>query len=133
MSGTAPSQGSSSGRRLLADAQAADARDHARNDSRDDGTADGTADDGRLRAAVERRVQRIAKAERERSSLLAQSVYMGTIAGLIVVPVVAGAYLGRWLDERIVGGYSVRWTIGLLLAGVLLGAINVYLFVRERH
>lgn len=92
----------------------------------------GTPANGRLRDEVDRRVRRIERAERERSSLLAQSVYMGTIAGLFVVPVIVGAYLGSWLDGAI-EGYSVRWTIGLILLGVIVGAVNVWLFVRERQ
>jgi Putative F0F1-ATPase subunit Ca2+/Mg2+ transporter len=40
-----------------------------------------------------------------------------------VLPVVAGAYLGRWLDS-LVAGYSVRWTVSLILLGVVVGAVN---------
>ncbi|HCU54125.1 MAG TPA: F0F1 ATP synthase subunit, partial [Gammaproteobacteria bacterium] len=48
-----------------------------------------------------------------------------------VLPVIGGAYLGRWLDS-LVAGYSIRWTVSLILLGVFLGAVNVYLFIRER-
>lgn len=70
------------------------------------------------------------QAEKESSSLLAQSIYLGTLALLLVLPVVIGAYLGRWLDS-LIEGYSVRWTVSLIVIGVALGAFNVYLFVRE--
>lgn len=70
------------------------------------------------------------QAEKERSTLLAQSIYLGTLALLLVLPVVVGAYLGRWLDG-LVEGYSVRWTVSLIVIGVALGAFSVYLFVRE--
>ena len=29
-------------------------------------------------------------------------------------------------------GYSFRWTIGLIFAGLVVGVINVYMYVRER-
>jgi ATP synthase protein I len=48
-----------------------------------------------------------------------------------VLPVVGGAYLGQWLDS-LLAGYSIRWTVSLILLGVFLGAVNVYLFIRER-
>ena len=51
-----------------------------------------------LNDAVRKDVERIEKGERERRSMLGYTVFMGTIAGLFVVPVVGGAYLGRWLD-----------------------------------
>lgn len=83
-----------------------------------------------LGTQVERQARRLKKAERERPTLLGQTVYIGTLGLLFVLPVVGGAYLGHWLDS-LQAGYSVRWTLGLILAGVVLGAINVYLFIRE--
>jgi len=83
-----------------------------------------------LRKQVERQAQRMKKAERERPTLLGQTVYMGTLGLLIVLPVIGGAYLGQWLDS-LATGYSIRWTVSLIVVGVFLGALNVYLFVRE--
>jgi ATP synthase protein I len=90
-----------------------------------------TGSDDRLREEVEKRARRMDRAEHDRGSLLSQSVYMGTIAGLFVLPVVGGAYLGNWLDG-LSAGYSVRWTVGMIFLGVVVGGVNVYLFVRER-
>ena len=84
----------------------------------------------RLQAEVKKRVQRMERAERERDSLLAQTVFLGSIAGLFVVPIVAGAYLGHWIDEM-QHGYSVRWTVSLILAGVFVGGVNVYLYLQK--
>jgi len=47
-----------------------------------------------------------------------------------VLPVVAGAYLGHWLDN-LAEGYSVRWTLSMIILGVFIGAVNVYLFIKE--
>jgi len=79
---------------------------------------------------VERQAERMKQAERERPTLLSQTVYLGTLGLLFVIPVVGGAYLGQWLDG-LMEGYSVRWTISLILLGVFIGAVNVYLFIRE--
>lgn len=87
--------------------------------------------DEQLRRAVEKQVKRMQRAEKERPTLLAQSVFMGTLALLFVLPVIVGAYLGNWLDNM-AQGYSIYWTIGLLLVGLVVGVINVYIFVRER-
>jgi len=92
------------------------------------------SDDGgkQLRDAVEHQAGRLKRAERERSRLIAQTVYLGSLALMFVVPVVAGAYLGRWIDG-LFEGYSIRFTISLIVLGVGIGAVNVYLFVRERR
>lgn len=83
-----------------------------------------------LRQKVERQARRMKKAERERPTLIGQTVYVGTLGLLFVLPVVGGAYLGHWLDN-LAEGYSIRWTMSLLLLGVFIGALNVYLFIRE--
>lgn len=83
-----------------------------------------------LKKQVEQQARRMQKAERERPTLIGQTVYMGTLGLLFVLPVVGGAYLGRWLDG-LVAGYSVRWTISLILLGVFIGMLNVYLFIKE--
>ena len=83
-----------------------------------------------LRQKVERQARRMQKAERERPTLIRQTVYIGTLGLLFVLPVVGGAYLGHWLDS-LAEGYSVRWTMSLILLGVIIGALNVYLFIRE--
>lgn len=83
-----------------------------------------------LRKQVERQAQRMQKAEREQPTLIGQTVYIGTLGLLLVLPVIGGAYLGQWLDS-LVSGYSIRWTISLILTGVAIGALNVYLFIKE--
>jgi ATP synthase protein I len=84
----------------------------------------------KLRRSIERQAQRMAQAERERPTLLSQTVFLGVLALLLVVPVVIGAYLGHWLDE-LSEGYSVHWTVSLILAGLFVGIFNVYLYIRE--
>lgn len=79
---------------------------------------------------VERQARRMKKAEHEQSTLIGQTIYTGTLGLLFVLPVIGGAYLGQWLDS-LVAGYSIRWTISLILLGVFTGALNVYLFIKE--
>jgi ATP synthase protein I len=86
--------------------------------------------DKQLRDQVERKARRMKRAERDRLSLMAQTVYVGTLGLVMVLPVVLGAYLGHWLDTQL-AGYSMRWTLSLILVGLVVGAVNVYLLVRE--
>ncbi len=83
-----------------------------------------------LRKQVERQARRMKKAERERPTLISQTVYIGTLGLLFVLPVIGGAYLGQWLDS-LATDYSSRWTVSLILVGVFVGALNVYLFIKE--
>ena len=84
-----------------------------------------------LKKHVERQARRMKKAEFEQPTLIAQTAYIGTLGLLFVLPLIAGAYLGQWIDSQI-PGYSIRWTVSLILLGVFIGGVNVYLFIRER-
>ncbi len=84
----------------------------------------------KLRTSVHVQAGRIRKAEKARSTLLANTIYLGTLGVVFVLPVIGGAYLGTWLDNRM-KGYSFSWTLTMILLGVFVGAIDVYLFVRE--
>ena len=88
-------------------------------------------DDKELRKHIERQARRMKKAEHERPTLIAQTVYVGVLGLLFVLPVIVGAYLGHWLDNQ-ASGYSVRWTTSLILLGVFIGGMNVYLFIKEK-
>lgn len=83
-----------------------------------------------LRKRVEQQARRMKQAEKDRPTLISQTVYIGTLGLVFVLPVVGGAYLGRWLDG-LVDGYSIRWTLSMLFLGVIIGAANVYLLIRE--
>jgi ATP synthase protein I len=79
---------------------------------------------------IDRQTRRMKQADRDRRTLMAQTVYIGTLGLVFVLPVVAGAYLGRWLDS-LAAGYSIRWTVSLILLGVITGMINVYFLIKE--
>ena len=86
--------------------------------------------DKKLVERVEQQAKRMKQAERDRTTLFAQASYLGVLGLLFVLPVVGGAYLGRWLDG-LMQGYSVRWTLSLIFLGLVIGAFNVYHFTRN--
>jgi ATP synthase protein I len=84
----------------------------------------------RLEEQVKKQARRIKQAEKDKRTLLGQTIYLGTLGLMFVLPVVGGAYLGQWLDS-LTAGYEVHWTVSLIVLGVVVGAVNVYLFLRE--
>jgi ATP synthase protein I len=84
-----------------------------------------------LRKKIDSQIKRIKKAEHDRPNLLSQTIYIGTLGLVMVLPVIGGVYLGRWLDS-LLAGYSVRWTLSLLFTGVVIGTFNVYFLLKER-
>ncbi|MDH4052251.1 MAG: AtpZ/AtpI family protein [Rubrivivax sp.] len=84
-------------------------------------------DDDRLHDALDHQVGRWRSARKP--GVLGLLVTGGTAGLLLVVPLVLGAYLGRWIDEQ-AAGYSVRWTVNLILLGLAVGVFNVVIFFR---
>lgn len=84
----------------------------------------------KLEEQVEKAAKRLERADKERSTVLAQTAYVGVLGLLFVLPVIGGAYLGSWIDG-LFEGYSMRWTMSLIFLGIVAGAVNVYYFVRE--
>ena len=54
---------------------------------------------------------------------------MGLIGWSVVVPTLIGAAIGLWLDKHYPDGRS--WTLALLVAGLVLGCINAWLWVAK--
>ena len=84
----------------------------------------------KLEERIEKQAQRIKRAEKEKRTVLGQTVYLGTLGLMFVLPVIGGAYLGQWLDT-LSAGYEVHWTVSMIVLGVVVGGVNVYLFLRE--
>lgn len=79
---------------------------------------------------VDRDSKRLKDAERSRRSILVHTVYLGSISVLFLAPLLAGAYLGNWIDSQ-GEGYTVRWTVNLIILGIAVGVFNVYFFIRK--
>ncbi|MDP1773560.1 MAG: AtpZ/AtpI family protein [Methylobacter sp.] len=80
-----------------------------------------------LKKKIDNQVKRIKKAEHDDRPNLPS---IGTLGLVMVLPVIAGVYLGHWLDDM-VEGYSTHWTLSLLFAGLVIGIFNVYFLIKD--
>ncbi len=55
---------------------------------------------------------------------------LGLFGWMIVVPTIAGVFLGRWIDRALNTGVS--WTLTLMCLGLAAGAYNVWRAMHER-
>lgn len=85
----------------------------------------------KLIAQVHRDLTRLDGKLRRPATWLGMLLYGGTLGLMLVVPIILGAYLGRWLDS-LFAGYSIRWTVSLIVLGIGLGGYNVWYFLREK-
>lgn len=70
-------------------------------------------------------------AKKPASFIIGLALYGGTLGLLFILPLVAGAYLGKWLDS-LAAAYSSRWTVSFILIGIAVGFFNVTHFIK-RH
>jgi ATP synthase protein I len=84
--------------------------------------------DDELRKALDEQIER--RRRFRPAGLVGMLVVGGTVGLLFVAPLLLGAYGGRWLDEHL-AGYSVHWTLSLILLGIAVGAYNVYRFLKS--
>ncbi len=84
-----------------------------------------------FRGNVEKRISRLRRAEKERRGLLAEAAPLGVLGLVIALPVVAGAYLGRWLDG-LNPGYTTRWSVSMIFVGLMIGGFNAYKYLARR-
>lgn len=83
-----------------------------------------------LSQAIGLKAARKLKARRQRT----QGVWvglgmMGLVGWSVVVPTLLGAALGLWLDKHYPGSHP--WTLALLMAGLVLGCFNAWVWVAK--
>ena len=84
-----------------------------------------------FKQSVERDSERQKKGEEQRAGLFGMLLYGGTLGLLLVIPIVGGAYLGRWLDS-LNQSFGTRWTVSCIVLGVVAGIWNVFWYLRGR-
>ena len=71
---------------------------------------------------VRRHRERCARGQRDSRRSIGQDLALvGVIGWTLVIPALLGVYAGRVLDRHF--GSGVFWTLGLLVAGVVLGCV----------
>jgi ATP synthase protein I len=87
-------------------------------------------DQKNLKNKIDKQVKRIKKADQDRPDLLSQSVNLSSLVLVMLLPIIAGLYLGHWLDGMM-EGYSMHWTLSLLFVGIVIGVFNVYFLIKD--
>jgi ATP synthase protein I len=76
---------------------------------------------------VDKSAEDLVKARKEKSGFWHYAQILGVGGWLFAIPVVAGAYLGRYLDER--RGDTISWTLTFIIIGIAVGIYNIWYFL----
>jgi ATP synthase protein I len=55
---------------------------------------------------------------------------IGVLGWIIVTPILAGLFIGRWLDHRL--GTGIFWSAPLLLVGVVIGGYSAWKWMHRQ-
>jgi ATP synthase protein I len=83
-----------------------------------------------VRRALERDLRRLARREESARTFWRSLSALGIVGWSVALPAAGGALLGRWLDQHYETG--VHCTLGLLVAGVCLGAMLAWHALRRQ-
>lgn len=79
---------------------------------------------------ITRKAARMQQARKRRKQSPWRGLGMfGLVGWAVAVPIIGGIALGSWIDARWPGETS--WTLALLLAGAVLGALNAWFWVQR--
>jgi ATP synthase protein I len=81
--------------------------------------------EGDVRKKEERKIR--ARSQKSRSIWFGFGMF-GVIGWSVVVPTLLGIFLGIWIDQKWPSQFS--WTLMLMLAGVIIGGINAWNWIR---
>jgi ATP synthase protein I len=74
--------------------------------------------------------ERDATARREGEPAVAQRLaQIGVLGWIIVIPILIGVFLGRWLDRSL--GTGLFWTAPLLMLGAVLGGWSAWRWMQK--
>jgi ATP synthase protein I len=79
---------------------------------------------------IEKSAKELMKARREKSGFMHYAYVLGVGGWLFVIPVVAGAYFGKYLDKRF--EQDVSFTLALTLIGTVVGIYNLCYFLLRK-
>lgn len=89
------------------------------------------ADRPDARRSLERDVGRLERREKEGEAFWRSMSVLGTVGWSIALPATLGAWFGHRIDHEFDTG--VRFTLMLLVAGVMLGSLVAWRVVREHR
>lgn len=80
---------------------------------------------------IEDSARRLIKSRKEKGGFWHYASVFGIGGWLFAIPIVVGAYLGRYLDKNIRIGVS--WTLMLIFVGIAAGIFNFWRYVSGRE
>lgn len=86
-------------------------------------------DENKFPDEVEKSAKELMNARKGKNTLWHYAYVLGVGGWLLVIPIVGGAYFGKYLDKKMAEGYGISWTVTFIIIGIAAGIYNVWHFL----
>jgi ATP synthase protein I len=83
-------------------------------------------EDKKFSKDIEKSAKELMNARKEKGTFLHYAYVLGVGGWLLALPIVGGAYLGKYLDKKIGGSGGISWTITFIIIGIAVGFYNLW-------
>ncbi|MEW6585839.1 MAG: AtpZ/AtpI family protein, partial [Nitrospirota bacterium] len=80
---------------------------------------------------IEKSAKNLLRGRKEGYTFWHYAYVLGIGGWLLAIPIVGGAYLGKYLDGKI-GSGGISWTLTCILIGIAMGIYNVWYFLMRK-
>jgi ATP synthase protein I len=83
-------------------------------------------EDKKFSEDIRKSARELMNARKEKGSFLHYAYVLGAGGWLLALPIVGGAYLGKYLDKKIGVSGGISWTITFIIIGIAAGFFNLW-------
>jgi ATP synthase protein I len=89
-------------------------------------------EDKKFSEDIGKSAKELIEARKEKGAFWHYAYVLGIGGWLLALPIVGGAYLGKYLDRKTGGNGEISWTITFIIIGIAVGFYNLwYTFMRR--
>ena len=89
-------------------------------------------EDKKFSKDIGKSAKELMEARKEKGGFLHYAYVLGVGGWLLALPIVGGAYLGKYLDRKIGESGGISWTITFIIIGIAAGFYNLWYTFMKR-
>ena len=89
-------------------------------------------EDKKFSKDIGKSAKELMEARKEKGTFWRYAYVLGVGGWLLALPIVGGAYLGKYLDKKMGGSGGISWTITFIIIGISVGFYNLWYTFMKR-
>ena len=89
-------------------------------------------EDNKFSQDIGKSAKELMDARKKKDTFVHYAYVLGVGGWLLALPIVGGAYFGKYLDRKTGGAVEISWTITFIIIGIAVGFFNLwYTFLKR--